>query len=68
MILYVLQKSTSSRCKYCEEYVHLLIEKGTNPIDTPVFFICFECKRVFQAGVGELKPIYLEDEDVISPN
>jgi hypothetical protein len=39
----------------------LLIEKGTNPIDTPVFFICFECKRVFQAGIGELEPIDPED-------
>ncbi len=61
MILYVLQKSTSSLCKYCEEYTYLLIEKEPNPLVVPIFFICFNCKRVFQAGVGELKPIDPED-------
>jgi len=54
MILYTLQESTSSRCKECSRYVHLLIEKNPSPRDTPVFFICFECAMVSQAGVGEL--------------
>ena len=57
MISYVLQKSTSSKCKYCEEYVFLLIEEGPDVFHCPVFFICFKCERVFQAGIGELEPI-----------
>jgi hypothetical protein len=44
--------------------VYLLIEKDVNPIVLPIFFICFDCGRVFQAGVGELKPIDPEEEEV----
>jgi len=59
---YVLQKSDSSRCYECDKYVYLLIEKYANPSGTfPIFFICFDCKRVSQAGVGRLEPIGTED-------
>ena len=62
MIPYVLQQSTSSRCKNCNEYVELLIERETSPrISPPIFFICFDCKKVFQAGVGELELIKVEE-------
>jgi len=61
VILYVLQKATSSKCSHCDKYVYLLIEKDVNPIVLPIFFICFDCEKVSQAGVGPLKPIDPED-------
>jgi hypothetical protein len=51
-------------CKHCEQYLFLLIEKGVNVLNTPVFFICFDCRKVYQAGVGELEPINTEEEEV----
>ena len=30
------------------------------PRDLPAFFICFNCKKVFQAGFGELELIKVE--------
>jgi uncharacterized protein with PIN domain len=56
MIIYVLQESDKSRCKYCNRYVHLLIEKEASAQYSPIFFICFDCRRVFQAGIGEVEP------------
>lgn len=53
--IYIIQKSDKSICRYCGEYVDLLIEKDPVPMKTPIFFICFDCRRVFQAGVGEVK-------------
>ena len=53
--VYIIQKSDKSRCKHCEKYVDLLIERDANPTPGPIFFICFDCRRVFQAGVGEVE-------------
>lgn len=78
MIPYVLQESTSSRCKHCKGYVKLLIEEGKHsgysitdvikgpygyevPRDLPAFFICFNCNKVFQAGLGELELVKGEE-------
>jgi hypothetical protein len=57
---YVLQKSKKSYCKYCTGYVHLLIEKHSGFGPTPTFYICFECKRVFHVGIGEVERVELE--------
>ncbi len=70
MIPYVLQRTTSSRCKNCNEYVELLIQEGdfdytlclnAAHANLPAFFICFDCRKVFQAGVGELELIRIEE-------
>lgn len=61
MIKYVLQSTSLSSCNHCDKHLKLLIEAEidevsyVDPMDRPTFFICFNCNRVFQAGVGELK-------------
>jgi len=61
MLQYVLQKTTSSFCNDCEKNVYLLIEKYPNPGVNAIFYICFDCEKVSQAGVGPLEPIDPED-------
>ena len=48
---YVLQPC-ESRCKECDSKVGLLIERNGRP-GTPVFFVCWHCHKVYQAGRGE---------------
>jgi len=55
---YVIQGTGKSRCKYCNRPVHLLIEKDPNLFrfdSLPMFYICFDCKKVFQVGIGEVE-------------
>ena len=52
---YVLQKAGKSYCKYCDESVYLLIEKDSGFLPHPVFYICFDCEKVFHVGVGEVE-------------
>jgi len=56
---YVIQETAKSRCKYCNKPVHLLIEKDpqlTFQFDPfPMFYICFDCKKVFHIGIGEVE-------------
>ncbi len=54
---YVLQKSEGSHCSHCNGTVYLLIEELGNFESVPTFYICFECKRAFHAGVGEVRKI-----------
>ena len=58
MIPYVLQQASSSVCRDCHKYLKLLIEKGeVQFFNLPAFYICFDCKKVFQVGIGELELI-----------
>ena len=53
---YVIQKTTGSYCYYCDELVHLLIEEmPSSAVRMPMFYICFDCEKVFQIGVGEVE-------------
>lgn len=49
---FVLQ-SVSARCPKCDWPVVLLIHGDASP-RRPAFYVCFECRSVFQAGVGEV--------------
>lgn len=50
---YVMQMTEKSCCKYCNKMVEILIAKNPNRL-TPIFYICFDCRKVFEIGHGEV--------------
>jgi hypothetical protein len=52
---YVLQKAGKAYCKYCDESIYLLIEEAPFAPGGPVFYICFDCQKIFHVGVGEVE-------------
>lgn len=48
---YVLQMDEKSICKYCGKHVELLAPSFTKG---RMFYICFDCRKVFEVGVGEV--------------
>jgi uncharacterized protein with PIN domain len=56
---YVMQMDEKSFCKYCGKSVELLcpdVAKFT-PIRDKWFYICFDCRKVFQIGRGEVQRV-----------
>lgn len=49
---FVLQDAAKSRCPGCLQPVVCLVQKDARG---PIFFICFACQRVFQAGWSEVR-------------
>jgi hypothetical protein len=50
---YIIQRTTTSRCSLCKQPLELLCPE--EPDGNPMFYICFNHKRVFQIGVGPVK-------------
>lgn len=53
---YILQHDEKSSCKYCDKYVELLTPEWPER-RSKMFYICFDCRKVFEAGVGEVKRV-----------
>lgn len=50
---YIIQKTQKSHCPECNQTVDLLAP--INPrMRGAIFYICWNCKAIFQAGVGEV--------------
>ncbi len=62
---YVLQNMPGSYCLHCNKKLHLLIEKFITSGDEHIFYICFHCDSVFQAGVGEVEKIEVREESYV---
>lgn len=52
--LYVRQLTTRSHCGNCHGNLTLVCPDDPGPND-PFLYICWECKRIVQAGVGEVE-------------
>lgn len=57
---YVIQHEKKSFCKYCEQEVELLTPEYPTKRQK-MFYVCWPCKKVFEAGVGEV-PVEKGDE------
>lgn len=60
MATYIMQKIDSSFCPKCGKKVFLLCPKSAKDCGNkslPWFYICFDCDKVSQIGVG---PVELE--------
>lgn len=51
---YVLQLDEKSICKYCGKYIELLCTQWVS-LRKAWFYICFDCRKVFQVGKGEVE-------------
>ena len=52
---FVLQIDEKSYCKYCGKNVELLCHDMITVHGTrPMFYICFDCRKVFEVGKGEV--------------
>jgi hypothetical protein len=51
---YVIQKTDGSYCPKCYQLLDLLIKDKPSK-EEPMFYICFDCVKVFQIGVGEVR-------------
>ena len=49
---YILVVLISSECPGCHNHCTML---SSYTLDKPVFYICWNCKRVFHAGRGEVQ-------------
>lgn len=63
---YVLQKMEKSHCPKCLKLVWLLVY-DERPVGTPSFFICFECRQIWQVGVGPVVKTEPEVEKANAP-
>ena len=52
--LWTIQTTTKSHCGHCMGYLDLLCEDYPAP-GSPMFYICWTCKKVLQAGEGEVR-------------
>lgn len=50
---YVIQKTTGSYCLECEDLLYLLIPQYAST--KPKFYICFDCRLVFEVGKGKVE-------------
>jgi DNA-directed RNA polymerase subunit RPC12/RpoP len=57
---WVLTKADRSHCPHCHHTTTMLSRIDLPKPPAPMFYICFRCQRIFEAGVGEC--IYLTDE------
>lgn len=48
---YVMEQTTGSRCATCGEPVWMVMQREVKP-NAPKFYICFECMKVSEIGVG----------------
>jgi hypothetical protein len=60
---YVLQLTSKSICPDCGENVHLLCPDGVKLLNGRMFFICFTCKTVAEAGVGKVLDCDADDDE-----
>ncbi len=51
---YVRQVTTKSHCGSCARNLTLLIPNDPGPADS-LFYICWNCKKISQAGIGEVE-------------
>jgi DNA-directed RNA polymerase subunit RPC12/RpoP len=52
---YVVQTTTKSKCLHCDKHVDLLCHEWAGPKRERAFYICFECKRIYEVGRGEVR-------------
>ena len=51
---YVLQEASKTRCPICTHRVDLLIQGLPNG-HRPAFYVCWDCREVFQIGQGRVE-------------
>jgi hypothetical protein len=50
---YVRLLTTKSHCGECDGYLTLIQHREMRPT-APMFYICWECQNVIEAGVGDI--------------
>lgn len=51
---YIIQPAHKSRCPACNRRSWLLCPEDPYR-QAPMFYLCFQCRKVFQVGVAEVK-------------
>lgn len=54
-MIYIIQ-NVRAVCPDCNKPVKLLCEKDIT-MTSPMFYICWNCDKVYQTGVGEVKHV-----------
>lgn len=52
---WVVKHDEKSFCSRCGQELELLCKEFSLSRRDPMFYICWACKKVFQAGVGEVR-------------
>ena len=52
---YVLQHAEKSICPKCQKYLELLCHEWAGPRRERAFYICFDCRVVYEVGKGEVR-------------
>jgi uncharacterized protein with PIN domain len=54
--MYIMHLIEKSVCPQCHKHVELLCEEYHIKKGLPaMFYICFDCRKVYEVGVGEVK-------------
>jgi hypothetical protein len=51
---FILQSESTARCPGCNRLTEMLVRESV-PVHSPIFYVCWPCRRIWQAGVAEVK-------------